>query len=89
MTGRGGSDPRIHDQRPGGVGRRGARWAAPRSMQMGASLVVEQDSGRRDPSNVMEVDETLWQAAAGAVEEAEVVAPSRDTVDVPSAARTA
>ena len=83
MTGRGGSDPRIHDQRPGGVGRRGARWAAPRSMQMGASLVVEQDSGRRDPSNVMTTGEALWWAASAAAEVVDGEAPSRVAVDAP------
>jgi len=83
MTGRGGSDPRIHDQRPGGVGRRGARWAAPRSMQMGASLVVEQDSGRKDSSIVMAAEEALWWVATEAEEAVEEVAPSQAVEDAP------
>ena len=49
---------------------------------MGASPVVEQGSGQRDPSNVMEVVEALRQAASVAVEVAEEAAASRVTVDV-------
>jgi hypothetical protein len=52
-------------------------------MQMGASLVVEQDSGRKDSSIVMAAEEALWWVATEAEEAVEEVAPSQAVEDAP------